>query len=291
MKRAALALLCAPYFFTPTHLKAAPPSSRVPVLLELFTSEGCPDGPEADRLIEKLDREQPFPGVDLIVLSEHVDYFNGLGWADPFSSPMFIDRQRDYAQLIGGNLIVPRTVLAATHTVPVDRTANETQVYTPEIIVDGTVGFAGSDEGDAQQAVRKALRNQKTSIGIKVEPLDKKVKISIHMDQHPDGTLYLALAHDAVRSRVLGGPNAGLVLSHVAVLYSMQQIGNLNENGAGYDRDITVKVQAASRIVAFVEKAPAAGVEDAVSLSARVLHKSVGHAGIGRVTAIGQARL
>jgi len=290
MKRAALALLCAPYFFAPTDLKAAPPSSRVPVLLELFTSEGCPDGPEADRLIEKLDREQPFPGVDLIVLSEHVDYFNGLGWADPFSSPMFIDRQRDYAQLIGGNLIVPRTVLAATHTVPVDRTANETQVYTPEIIVDGTVGFAGSDEGDAQQAVRKALRNQKTSIGIKVEPLDKKVKISIHTDQHPDGTLYLALAHDAVRSRVLGGPNAGLVLSHVAVVYSMQQIGNLNENGAGYDRDITVKVQAASRIVAFVEKEPVAGVEDAVSLSARILHKSIGHAAIGRVTAIGQAR-
>ncbi len=291
MKGAALAWLGALYFFASAHLNAVPPAPRVPVLLELFTSEGCPDGPDADRLIEKLDREQPFPGVELIVLSEHVDYFNGSGSADPFSLPMFIARQRDYAQLIGGNLIVPRTVLAATHTTPVERAANETHVYTPEIIVDGALGFPGSDESDAQGVVRQASGNQKVPIRISVEPLDKKAGISIHMDQRPDGILYLALAHDTVQSHVLSGLNAGLVLSHVAVVYSLQQIGNLNQNGEGYDREITVKVQPGSRIVAFVEKPPSAGVEDAVSLSARVLHKPVGHAGVGRVTAIGQARL
>src|SRR5438270_12049910 len=92
----------------------APAFAETPVLVELFTSEGCSSCPPADQLLAKLESQQPVAGVRIVALSEHVDYWDRLGWRDPFSSALFTGRQQEYSQLF-----------------------HDSGPYTPEMVVDG----------------------------------------------------------------------------------------------------------------------------------------------------------
>src|SRR5438128_11127648 len=95
---------------------------HVPVLVELFTSEGCSSCPPADAVLARLVREQPVQGVEILALSEHVDYWDSLGWQEPYSNRIFTDRQQTYSsQLRRGN------------------------IYTPQAVVDGPAAVLGSD--------------------------------------------------------------------------------------------------------------------------------------------------
>ncbi|MEO6420308.1 MAG: DUF1223 domain-containing protein, partial [Polyangiaceae bacterium] len=114
---------------------------RTPVVVELFTSEGCSSCPSAERVLSRLSAEQPVSGAELIVLSFHVDYWDRLGWVDAFDSPAFTDRQRIYGQA-------------------------SNRVYTPQAIVDGQTDCVGSDESCLRTAIAAAARASKPVIEI-----------------------------------------------------------------------------------------------------------------------------
>ncbi|MCU1298405.1 MAG: hypothetical protein JWO91_2683 [Acidobacteriaceae bacterium] len=109
----------------------------------MFTSEGCSSCPPADAFLEKLDRLQPVAGAQLIVLSEHVDYWNHIGWKDPYSSHLFSERQSGYASRFGLE-----------------------SDYTPQMVVDGTRQFVGRDACSADQTLSEAAKVPKVHVAV-----------------------------------------------------------------------------------------------------------------------------
>jgi hypothetical protein len=232
MKAAAFASLCVMI------LRPGAAQQRVPVLLELFTSEGCSSCPPADRLLAEFDRLQPVPGAQLVVLSEHVDYWDRLGWKDPFSAAQFTARQEEYA--------------ARFHV---------EGPYTPQLVVDGRWQLVGSDSAGALSAIRQALREVKIPMDISgVARRENRVTARIHLGTAPrkiQARLYVAVAEDAAESRVLRGENAGRSLTHVAVVRALHDEGAIRV-GDPADRDFEVPVTVRSgnrlRLVVFLQE-------------------------------------
>src|SRR6202521_4180552 len=172
-------------------------NGRTPVLVELFTSEGCSSCPPADSLLQKLD-QQPIAGEEMIVLSEHVDYWNHIGWKDPYSARLYSDRQGSYARRLGLN-----------------------DVYTPQMIVDGTFAFVGSDATLAEKAFAKALTKPKIAVRLSsVSPATTNVllvRVETGALQEFFGLheahVYVAIALNHAESQVSGGENSGRRLS------------------------------------------------------------------------------
>jgi hypothetical protein len=192
---------------------------RVPVIVELFTSEGCASCPAADALLARLERTQPVPGALIIVLEEHVDYWNQLGWNDPFSAPQFHARQNEYA-------------LAA----------QVENIYTPQMIVNGQVGFEGGDTNRAYEEIARAAQSMQapTTVDLSTAPnagdaqlIDLTVRISNPKTAKlRDANLYLAVTESELVGRVAGGENAGRTLRHSDVVRSFNAIGRIDPKGA-----------------------------------------------------------
>lgn len=190
---------------------------RVPVIVELFTSEGCSSCPPADALLARMERTQPVAGVRIVALEEHVDYWNQLGWNDPFSSPQYRARQNDYA------------VFARTD-----------NIYTPQIVVSGQAAFVGDDAHRAYQEIGLAAQSQTISVDLKATPnsrsadlMDLSVQVSNPKSAKAHAAnLYLAVTETDLAMNVPSGENAGRMLRHSAVVRSFGVIGRIDPRGS-----------------------------------------------------------
>jgi hypothetical protein len=184
---------------------AAPDKPKI-VLVELFTSEGCSSCPPADVLLRQVNGMQTPSGQLIVGISEHVTYWNSLGWADPFSSPVYTDRQNAYGASFGLD-----------------------SVYTPQMVVNGRQQFNGSDRNQLDRALR-AEQDQPQPFVIHI--LDTSlsgnsltVKFSATGDNAFRGADIVAvLADDADQSSVLRGENSGRSLRHVSVARSITRV-------------------------------------------------------------------
>jgi hypothetical protein len=232
---------------------SAPEAGRKPVVVELFTSEGCSSCPPADALLQKLEAQQPVAGAEIIALEEHVDYWNHDGWVDPFSSPDWTQRQAVYTAL------------------------TKKDVYTPELVVDGQSQFVGSDEREADLEIEKAAHGAKTEVAITSGKPEAKgsqhFTVSVgKLAGNKDGDVaevWLAVTEDGLHSSVSLGENAGHVLNHVATLRSLRKLGVANVDGT-YTHDAVVKLNphwatANLHVTVFVQEKKSRGILGAAS--------------------------
>jgi hypothetical protein len=180
------------------------------VIVELFTSEGCSSCPPADALLKTLSEQQPIPGTEIVALEEHVDYWDHLGWKDPFSSSEFTERQNEYARKFGGG------------------------PYTPQMVVDGQTELVGSRSGQARDTIQKAAAQPKVEIQLAAAPgsapdkttVDIKVT-NISAPAHgTDSELWIAVTEKGLHTDVKAGENSGERLQHSPIVRTIKRAGS-----------------------------------------------------------------
>ena len=187
---------------------AAASRAAVPVVVELFTSEGCSSCPSADAALRELETAQSVPGVEVIALGQHVDYWNRLGWKDPFSSAQFTQRQQWYAQGFNeGN-------------------------YTPQAVVNGRYQFVGSQKSTLAQTVAQAAQSPRATVTVSRSAAGA---LAVQVSNLPAGTkaatVELALTETGLSSQIGRGENSGRLLHHAAVVRSLRTLGAVNPDG------------------------------------------------------------
>jgi len=213
---------------------AASTQNRVPVVVELFTSEGCSSCPPADRALKFLSEQQPVANAEIIPLSFHVDYWDGPEWKDKFSSATFSRRQELYVSRFGLD-----------------------SSYTPEMVVDGKSEFIGSDTGKASKKIAEAINDQKGKVTLSIAGDVVNVSVSGLPEHHP-ATVFLAVTESNIISAVKGGENDGQTFNHSSVVRSLTTLGLVEKGYSSFETKTSIPVVADvksenSRLVVFVQ--------------------------------------
>ncbi len=220
--RAFLPLLLLAPFVACARAEGQPRGAEGPVILELFTSQGCSSCPPADHLLSKLAKDGSAP---VAPLSFHVDYWNELGWEDPYSQAAWTDRQRQYARAL------------------------KDRVYTPELVVGGAVGMVGSNTTQVLEAIQKAPRPALLA----AKPTWRKDALELTVTAPVDADVLVAVWESERTIKVTRGENSGSTLSNSRIVRRLERVA-----AAGKQGTITVKLDPTWRdvgAVAFAQRA------------------------------------
>jgi hypothetical protein len=190
--------------------RAKAQTGTIPVVVELFTSEGCSSCPPADALLERLDEKQPLEQIEVIAIEEHVDYWDGLGWRDPFSSHDWTERQYAYATELGNR-----------------------NAYTPQMVVDGDREFVGSQTSRAREAILESANQPRILVTLAQKKSEKyeTSAFAIEAGKPAPGVrakkmeVWLAITEAGLYSSVKAGENQGNELHHAPVLRRLKKVG------------------------------------------------------------------
>ena len=224
---AALLLLSLTDHGTGAAASRMPGSAPRVVVVELFTSEGCSSCPPADALLKELSEQRKMDGVQIVALEEHVDYWNHLGWRDPYSTAEFSERQNDYSHVFGTD-----------------------GVYTPQMIVDGQHEIVGSRSLAAREAIQKAASQPKAEIALLASAsaasgrpaFEVQIKSLNGIAVNGATELWLAVSEKGLQTDVKAGENSGETLKHAAVVRSLRKIDTIREP-AGYSRQFQATIE------------------------------------------------
>lgn len=220
---------------------ATPKLARGMAVVELFTSEGCSSCPPADEFVGELAAARPPQGDDVYIIAWHVDYWDYLGWKDPFGSSAASERQRGYAERMKAKGV------------------GDAGVYTPQLIVNGAAAMVGSDRTRGKGAIAAAkARAPAATIRLELRPAKAAgpVHIAVAVTGAPkDAECVAAWVEDDLTVKVPKGENGGRTLKHTRVVRASAH-KPVADGAAEFDLTPPPGVDAAkSHIVVFVQEA------------------------------------
>ncbi len=197
----------------PARVAPGPPPEHPVILAELYTSQGCSSCPPADRLLSSIGE---LAGADVIPLAFHVDYWDDLGWRDPFSDAAWTERQQRYAARI-----------------------SQGRVYTPMMVVQGRAHMVGSSQGEVASALEHAARAPATGATIRGRA-DQPERVAVEASAgDAPARAYVALVESGIDTRVLRGENQGRVLRNDHIVRRLRRAFEL---AAGERKSETVEL-------------------------------------------------
>lgn len=188
-----------------------PDAGKNVAVLELFTSQGCSSCPSADRLLEKYSTKD-----NVITLSFHVDYWDRLGWKDPYSSKQFTKRQYNYASALNAG------------------------VYTPQLVINGQSEMVGRDSRMIDNTLKKVLSQGPVS-GISIQSAkmeNGKVMIDYTLTNTDNALLNIALVEKKTKTEIRAGENGGVTLSGTNVVRNFQTLSDAKEGSNSYNIEV-----------------------------------------------------